>query len=296
MARVRSTQMEFGGPWTKVKLAALESYLPAYTRILTKNSRARHFSTMYVDAFAGSGRMQFIPTGQAKLFEGSEQISLKGSATRALEVRPEFNQYIFIETKKARCNQLLQLKQEFPEKQERIHVHNTDANAYLINWCAITDWNKWRAVVLLDPFAMNVSWETVETLAKTQAVDMWWLFPCGAFNRLLTKGKKPPPNWSAALTRICGTTEWEERFYKSNEKIGLFGPIRSEDKTAGFELINQFLRERLASVFAGVVDRPLFLVNSNNSPIFMLFFASSNPKGASTAVRIANWVIRHSGN
>jgi three-Cys-motif partner protein len=149
--------------------------------------------------------------------------------------------------------------------------------------------------VLLDPFAMDVSWKTVEALARTQGIDMWWLFPCGAFNRLLTKDKKPPPKWSDALTRICGTTEWEERFYKTSEKQSLFGPIPSEDKIAGFENINRFLRERLATIFAGVVDRSLFLVNSNNSPIFMLFFAASNPKGAAAAVKIANWVIKNSG-
>jgi hypothetical protein len=57
---------------------------------------------------------------------------------------------------------------------------------------------------------------------------MWWLFPCGAFNRLLTRNKKPPPKWAEALTRICGTTEWEERFYKANAQPGLFGSIHSD--------------------------------------------------------------------
>jgi len=296
MARTRAEKLEFGGPWTHVKLAALESYLPAYTTILKRNPRAKHLSTMYVDAFAGSGRMDYAPSKQAQLFEASKQPYLKGSAARALEVTPEFDKYIFIESKKSRCEELQKLKQKFPQKEQRIDVHNEDANTFLMKWCTATDWTKWRAVVLLDPFAMNVAWKTVEALARTHAVDMWWLFPCGAFNRLLTKGKKPPPKWSAALTRICGTNEWEERFYRASEQPGLFGSIHSEDKTAGFEIINQFLRERLATVFAGVVDRPLFLVNSNNSPMFMLFFAASNPRGAVPAVKIANWVIQHSGN
>ncbi len=301
MARVsRSAKLQFGGPWSFVKLAALESYLPAYTTILTSNSRARHLRTIYVDAFAGSGKMEYIPTSQARLFDVSKA-HMKGSAARALEVTPEFNKYIFIETKKRRYTELLKLKQQFPDKEHRIDVHNEDANEYLLRWCASTDWGRWRAVVLLDPFAMNVEWKTVEALAATHCIDMWWLFSCSAFNRLLTKAKKPPPAWAAVLTRVSGTTEWEQRFYKTTEKAGLFGPIHSEDKTAGFENIYQFFLERLATVFAGVVDRPLVLVNSNNSPLFMLFFAASNPKGAKPAVKIANsvinkWQLRHTSN
>jgi three-Cys-motif partner protein len=188
------------------------------------------------------------------------------------------------------------LKKQFLSQAERIEIHNEDANVFIKEWCVSTNWAKWRAVVLLDPFAMNVAWKTIESLAATQGVDLWWLFPCGAFNRLLTRRKKPPEKWSEALTRICGTTEWEKRFYKEIDAPGLFESIHSAEKTADFESINQFLHERLASVFAGVVDRPLFLVNSTNSPIFMLFFAASNPKGAIPAVNIANWVIKHSGN
>lgn len=295
MARRRTDRLEFGGPWTHIKLAAFESYLPAYTTILKTNARAKFLRTMYVDAFAGSGRMDYVPTEQVPLFEAPKEY-LKGSAARALEVTPEFDRYIFIEANKARCDELSKLKQQFPQKAERIDIHNEDANIFLEKWCATTDWTRWRAVVLLDPFAMNVAWKTVESLADTRGVDMWWLFPCGAFNRLLTRHKKPPTRWAEALTRICGTAEWEERFYKTSAEPGLFGSIHSQDKTAGFENINQFLLDRLASIFAGVVERPLFLVNSNNSPIFMLFFAASNPKGAPTAVKIANSVIKHSGN
>ena len=281
-----------------MKLAALESYLPAYMKIFRQNARARYLRTMYVDAFAGSGKMDYLPTDQEELFKADREY-LKGSTARALEVKPEFDKYIFIEANKNRCNELAGLKTQFPRQAERIEIHNEDANIFLEKWCASTDWTKWRAVVLLDPFDMNVVWKTVEGLAATHGVDMWWLFPCGAFNRLLTKHKKPPQKWSEALTRICGTNEWEERFYKKSEEQGLFDVIHSEEKTAGFENINNFLHERLASLFARVVDRPLFLVNSNNSPIFMLFFAASNPKGAIPAVNIAKlgdteqWQLKH---
>jgi three-Cys-motif partner protein len=46
---------KFGGNWTEEKLECLKKYLSAYTTIFTKNPKARHFQTIYVDAFAGTG-------------------------------------------------------------------------------------------------------------------------------------------------------------------------------------------------------------------------------------------------
>src|SRR6185437_12175672 len=291
----RPGKLEFGGRWTSIKLDALEGYLPAYTKIFTKNPAARHFSTMYVDAFAGTGRIAYLPDQQDRLFDERDEY-VKGSAARALEVKPEFDRYIFIESNPSRYAALEELKSTYPDKSDRIEVRKEDANLFLKRWCAETDWKIWRAIVLLDPYAMDVPWSTIEALARTQGVDLWWLFPCGAFNRLLTRAAKPPQPWREALTRICGTGAWEERFYEVQTHAGLFGPMQIEQKISNFTGINQFLRERLESIFVGVAKEPLYLVNSQNTPIFMLFFAASNPKGAATATRIANWIIAHGGN
>jgi three-Cys-motif partner protein len=295
-ARRSGRRLEFGGTWTAIKLSKLETYLPAYTTIFSRNLRAQHFRTIYVDAFAGTGKINYLPDSQAQLFDEPPEQYLKGSATRALEVAPEFDKYVFIESDPNRCAELSNLKEQFPEKKDRIDVRNEDANQFLERWCSATDWTQWRAVVLLDPFAMDVEWATIEALGKTGGVDLWWLFPCGAFNRLLTRGRKPPPTWANTLTRICGTVSWQERFYRTQQVNGLFGAMETHEKISSFTGINAFLRERLATVFTGVVERPLYLVNSNNTPIFMLFFAASNPKGATTGARIARWIIDHSGN
>lgn len=41
----------FGGPWTEIKLDAVEYYLECYTRALKRVG----FDLWYIDAFAGSG-------------------------------------------------------------------------------------------------------------------------------------------------------------------------------------------------------------------------------------------------
>ena len=46
--------MDFGGPWTQQKLNILEHYLDAYTTAL-KN---QPFRLVYIDAFAGTGRIE----------------------------------------------------------------------------------------------------------------------------------------------------------------------------------------------------------------------------------------------
>lgn len=46
---------QFGGEWTTEKLERLREYLCAYMRIFSKNSHAARYTTVYVDAFAGTG-------------------------------------------------------------------------------------------------------------------------------------------------------------------------------------------------------------------------------------------------
>ena len=63
----------------------------------------------------------------------------------------------------------------------------SDANEYLNEplWQGL-DRGPRRAVLFLDPYGMEVEWDTMVAIAKTQAIDLWILFPLGiAVNRLL---------------------------------------------------------------------------------------------------------------
>ena len=39
--------------------------------------------------------------------------------------------------------------------------------------------------MFLDPYRMQVNWETMESIAETEAIDLWILFPLGTINRML---------------------------------------------------------------------------------------------------------------
>ena len=289
----------FGGPWTEEKLSRLKKYLEAYTLIFTRNPGARHLRRVYVDAFAGTGIRN--PPSEANgqttqpLFDDDDdaQEFMKGSARVALEIKPPFHQYVFIEQDPSFAGDLENLRVTYPQLSGSIVVHNGDANRILVDWVNSSSWRSQRAVVFLDPYGMQVEWQTIEALAQTKAVDLWLLVPLGqGVNRLLTRGRIPTGAWAERLTTFLGTEAWREAFYRESGQINLFDDGPHYEKNASFDSIANFVVERLDSVFERVAPNPLMLCNSRNNPIFLLCFASANPKGAPTAVRIAQYLLK----
>src|SRR5579871_3088054 len=156
----------FGGSWTEEKLELLTKYLKAYIRIFTVNPRARLLHTIYVDAFTGTGLItqQHHDETQAKLFEDltgdDAQGFMKGSALRALELEPGFNEYLFIKKDPKRFSEVNSLSRQHQGKS--VTVKNVEANEYLRKWCATIDWRTKRALVFLDPYGMQVDWSLIE--------------------------------------------------------------------------------------------------------------------------------------
>ena len=289
----------FGGPWTEDKLNRLRKYLKEYMTIFTKNPRAAYFKAVYVDAFAGTGFRREPPAvveEAESLFDLGQDVDAKslrkGSAQVALETMPPFAEYIFIEQDKQHVRELEKLRCRFPVVSSKIDIVQEDANKYLVRWCRETNWNKTRAVVFLDPYGMQVEWATIAAMGATRAIDLWVLFPLGVgVNRLLLRTRIPEERWASRLTRIFGTDDWRAAFYRESEQQTLFGDTRDLVKVADFASISRFWVARLKTVFAQVAPDPLPLRNSRNVPIYLLSFAAANPKGAETAVRIAQYIL-----
>ncbi len=291
------TEHRFGGPWTQEKLQRIAKYLPAYTAIFNANEKARFLRTVYVDAFAGTGYS--VPTArltdEAQLFpelqEPETQKFLKGSAQIALDTDPPFDHYIFVEKEPAYAAELARLKNLHFNSGLSIEVVQGDAQEFLPKWCRAQDWKKTRAVVFLDPYASQVDWATLKAVSEG-AVDLWLLWPIGqVINRLLTKRQMPPEKWAQALTRAFGTEEWKTRFYAdpSSSQMSMFEEENPEPKKiADFKSIEQFFVERLEELFPFVAPNPLYLYNSQNTPLYLLCFASHNE----TARRIAQHILR----
>ncbi len=292
-----SEPRKFGGNWTTEKLKQVKEYLKAYATIMNK----QQFQFAYIDAFAGTGYREVIKDingEQIPLFQQDEIIEIEtyseGSARIALQIKPEFDKYIFIEKSKKHFTELEKLKDEFSDKTKKIVLLNADANSYISDLCNNYKWQNHRAVMFLDPYGMQVEWETIKAIANTEAIDLWYLFPLGiGVNRLLKKrANKIPTSWAAKLDGILGTTEWREAFYSETEETTLFGKEEKLVKDADFDKISQFVVTRLSSIFSGVAKNPLLLHNSKNNPLYLLCFASGNSKGARTAIKIAQDILK----
>lgn len=280
----------FGGEWTQQKLAILQKYLMAYITAL-KN---QPFSLIYIDAFAGTGRISTkdeIKNGLFINFLKDKQEYLEGSARIALQVEPTFNKYIFIEKKHRYCIDLTRLKNEFPTR--NIEIYPEEANICLEKLCYNIKWVKNRVVLFLDPYGMQVEWKTIKAIAKTKAIDLWYLFPLGVgVNRLLKTDGNIDQKHKDKLNRIFGEENWYEVFYKRSKEILLFEDCETVSKIATFDSIAKYIIMRLKTIFPGVAENPLLLYNSRNNPIYLFCFAAANPKGAKIALKIAEHILK----
>jgi three-Cys-motif partner protein len=295
-------QQTFGGEWTHEKLTMLRRYLSAYTRIFESNPKARFYTTVYVDAFAGTGGY-LIPNNDqrpgtlgmfADNIEPETEAFFKGSATIALEVEPRFKRYLFIERNQSRCKELENLSRQYPDRAQDIDIRNDDANHYLRIWCRQTNWSVTRAVLFLDPFGMEVQWSLLEDIAQFSGIDIWLLIPIGGINRHLTRREVPPDEWGSRLTNVLGTDEWKHVFYKYSPQPDLFDEGPTLEKDADYDAITSFIVDRLSTIYPGVVRHPLVLRNSRNSPLFLLCFMTTNKaeRIRAIALKIASDILK----
>ena len=291
---------QFGGQWTLRKLKVLEGYLQSYTTALkNKPSVEKPFRKAFIDAFAGSGYREggSLEAFQTPLFpdftSNENQGLLDGSAKLALKTEPAFDRYIFIERSSTRCKQLEELKSEFPDRAEHIDIQQGDANEKIQELCG-KEWSSHRAVLFLDPFGMQVEWDTIEAVARTKAIDMWLLFPLGiAVNRLLITSGDIPKSWQKRLSLLLGTDDWYEEFYTVKTNPNLFGTETEQIvKDASMEKIANYFNDRLKEIFVGVVEKPGVLRNSSNSPLYLMCFAVGNERGKGIALSIAEHLIK----
>lgn len=292
-------QLPFGGDWTEEKLRAVKAYLAAYVNVM-KN---QPFITTYIDAFAGTGSVALHEVDDSgeplfpELADAETGRYLVGSARQALEVAPPFQEYLFIEQSGGSVAQLEAMTREYPAFQDRIRIEKGEANRRVQEICADWDWKSRRAVLFLDPFGMQVEWATIEAVAATRAIDMWYLFPVGAVCRCMPRSGQPPQGWEERIDAVLGTSEWRGLFYELSEQQTLLGEHSCLSRTATYRDVCEFFTERLKTAFADVVASDEPLRNGRGSPMFLLLFAVANPseKARGAAIRIASHILKMKG-
>ncbi len=255
------------------------------------------FRFAYIDAFAGTGyrTSEGVDAAESPYLELTEpegEEFVKGSAHVALEIEPRFTKYIFIEKDEGNLRELNTLPTEYPDLASDIVIEHGEANAYLNELCRNRNWDRNRAVMFLDPYGMQVRWETIEAIASTKAIDLWLLFPLGvAVNRLLRRDAEISEGNRHRLDEMFGEPDWYRAFYEERSEESLFGTESRTRKVSDFKSISGYFVRRLKTIFPGVAENPLALRNSRNNPLYLLCFASANPRGSKTAVKIAQEIL-----
>ena len=280
MNQISERPTAYGGSWTEKKLEILERYLDAYSTAL-KN---KPFKLIYIDAFAGKGYVE--------IQEEEAENSILGSAAIAANIRDKpFDKLVFIEKNLNRCRELKKLSQAHSNRD--IHIANSDANDYLRN--LRQDWNYCRGVLFLDPFATQVQWSTIETIAHFNALDTLILFPTHAVMRMLPKSKKPDDissRWADRLTTVFGDESWRN-LYQPSLQGNLFGEVEYE-RAPGVGGLISIYKDNLKRLFGNrFLTESVPLKTETGSPLFEVLFCVGNPRGIDPAKRIIKHIWDH---
>lgn len=268
---------EFGGIWTRKKLEYLKKYLSIFTTAL----KYQKFNLHYVDAFAGTGKQSAKLDDMQESFLPDED--MEGSVKIALECEPSFHQYHFNDLDNERVNALEALKVQYPDK--NISVTQQDANEFVIQFCSNMEWND-RAVLFLDPFSTELDWQTLTYVAESGKIDLWLLFPLSVILRMTpTDGDNIKPQWQDTLNRLLGTYKWQETLYRESQgQQDIFANESSScSKRVNVEELTAWVKDRLENNFT-FVGSPIHLSTSNNTPLFLFFFAVSSKRKKAVAL------------
>lgn len=259
------------GSWSVDKLDLLRRYLQAYVTVLRKQIWCKGYE--YIDAFAGTGKPK----------SRDEQRYVDGSPGVALGLPYPFTKYHFIESSNWRIKKLQRLQKEFPDRQ--IAIYSGDCNEVLrrkiVPELRLKSYK--RAIAFLDPFGMQLEWNTLEQVARAQTIEVFLNFSVMAINRNVRLRRKEDiaPAVRERMDRFWGTN-WEAELYE--EEQTLFGPETVRIRQSGKELGQRF-QNRLKEIFPHCTV-PVLMTNSKRAPLYCLVFSGHNETGVKIADNI----------
>jgi len=253
------------GYWSEIKLDIIKKYASAYSRILSSQNRPK-FYHLYIDAFAGAGKHRAKSTGDFVI----------GSPINALYVNPPFREYHFIDLNEQKIESL----EKLIGTRQDVNIHHGDCNKIMLDKVLPhVKYEKYRrALCVLDPYGLHLTWEVISTLGRMRSVDIFLNFPVADMNRnvLWRKPEGVSPTQIERMNRFWGDDSWRNIAYKPSKQLKIFGEEEKE-KTSN-KIIAEAFGTRLKKV-AGFqnVPEPIAMRNSQNAVVYYLFFASHKP-------------------
>lgn len=252
------------GYWSEVKLEIIKKYAAAYSKIMNGKGFFHH---AYIDGFCGAGE---------HLSKTDNSVSIPGSPCNALSIEPPFKSYHFIDLNTGKLNYL---KQKYKDREDA-SFYNGDCNEILLNvvFPQIRFDRYERALCLLDPYGLQLSWEVVKAAGKSKAMEIFLNFPVADMNRNVfwNKPEGVSEHNKKRMSFFWGDDSWKDAGYK--EVPTLFEiEIEKQDPIKVMKAFQN--RLRTVAEFSYVPD-PIPMKNSKGAIVYYLFFASQNNTGA----------------
>jgi three-Cys-motif partner protein len=258
------------GYWSEIKLDIIKRYASEYSKILSK----RKFHHVYIDAFAGSGKHISKTTGDF----------VSGSPEIALNIKPPFKEFYFIDIDGAKAAELRKTIVNRPEG----HVFEGDCNTRLLSdvFPKVKRGDYRRGLCLLDPYGLDLNWEVIKTAGMMESIEIFVNFPVMDMNRNVfwSNPKDVDPADIIRMNNYWGDDSWKKVVYRTTPN--LFGEIvEIKENNRTIALAFQKRLNKVANF--KYVPEPIPMRNSKGAIIYYLFFASPNKTGE----KIINYIF-----
>lgn len=228
------------GAWADIKY----KLVGGYCEIFTTGMKNMWDNLVYIDLFAGAGYAKIKDTNKIRM----------SSSLIAMSVSHKFNKYIFCEKNEENINALqARVKKHFPELYEQVEFISGDSNQNItavINAIPKHSMNeKVLRFCFVDPFSLNLKFETIKQLAQIGKIDFLILLALYMdANRNLTyyiygtnsKVEEfiDDPNWRAPFVNgIISTNDFikflAEKYDENMKKIGYKEPVKKHQVKIG---------------------------------------------------------------
>ena len=263
------------GPWSEAKLNILERYLPAFTTAV----RGKSDGAIYFDLFAGEYNNQ--RRDQPGTFAGSTRI--------AFETKPPFTHIAFFELENQASTLRRDISRNIPCENCWWEIFPGDCNDTITNALSKLEEYNWAPTfAFLDPYGLDLSWSTIEQLArwrmnKRTKVELLILFPEPALPRVIAQAVKNGKSDVKLVDKVYGTKDWFAIYQGRKE-----GSFNAKDMRV--ELINLY-RWRLQKTL-GYKNTHALEFQDNNKPLYTIIFATDSDVGDRIMDSVLNETIR----
>ncbi|MBZ5678166.1 MAG: three-Cys-motif partner protein TcmP [Acidobacteriia bacterium] len=256
------------GIWSEVKLAIIKKYAAAYTTIMEAQRRDRfpRMRWLYIDGYAGSGH--HMSKTRKELVEGSPLI--------ALNTNPPFHEYHFIDSDTGKA---AELRKEAGDRKD-VFIYEEDCNDVLLTKVfPRADYGQYkRALCLLDPYNINLTWDVIEAAGKAQSIEIFVNFMIMDINRnaLRRNPDKSIKTKVDQMTRLWGDDSWLDAGY---DQVQTLFEETVPIKVSNERFAEAFRQRLIKKAGFKCVPKPMPMKTAKGAVIYYLYFASQKDSG-----------------